>query len=206
MFDLKPLLEGFAFGIALIFAPGPQSAHLIKQGLARDFAFATAITAFASDCLFVGVLGMSLSGAMRMSAEGVMLASWLGVAFVGCCGLHSLFGPVPLSPQDLGPTPGGRSQAMRKILALTWLNPLFYIEVSTLCGLASSYGEVVAQWQFLSAYLASSLVRYLTLSLAARPFSQWFRKPGAPKVFDRVSGLIMLAVAISLGATLAGGQ
>lgn len=73
-------------------------------------------------------------------------------------------------------------------------------------GLAFGYGDPAAQWQFLSAYLAASLIRCLALTLAARPFSHWFRKPGAPKIFDRVSGLIMLAAAVSVGMTLAGAR
>jgi L-lysine exporter family protein LysE/ArgO len=204
--DLKPMLEGFALGAGLIFAPGPQSAHLIRQGLARDFALVTAITGFASDCLFVCAGGVSMSAAMQISPGFVLLASWAGVAFVAYWGLRSLLDSTLFAAPALGAPLGGRLSAIRKMLALTWLNPLFYLEISMLCGLAAAYDAPFAQWQFLSAYVAACLVRYLTLCLAVRPFSKWFHKPGTPKAFDRVSGLIMLALAVSLGVTLAGAQ
>ena len=201
--DLKPMLEGFAFGAALVFAPGPQSAHILRQGLARDFAVVTAMTGFTSDCLLVCAGGVSMSVAMAMPQGFVLLASWAGVAFVAYCGLRSLLDSALFAVPAPGAPLGGRLAAIRKMLALTWLNPLFYLEISMLCGLAAAYDSPFAQWQFLSAYLAACLVRYLTLCLAVRPFSKWFRKPGAPKAFDRVSGLIMLAVAVSFGVTLA---
>jgi L-lysine exporter family protein LysE/ArgO len=208
MLLFKPGIDGFVFGLGLICSLGPQNCHVIKQGLMRNFITTTALIGWFSDIIIVCAASLGLGEAAHSAPQAVASASWLGVAFVAFCGLRSLRRATLAKSISIG---GGERAshrcAIKSMLALTWLNPLFYLEVGVLCGLlAESYATPLQRAEFLGAFACASGVRFFGLSLAVRPFSNFFAMPGATRLFDRFSGAVMLVVATSLGTTLLAGH
>lgn len=201
---LKPAVDGFVFGAALIFSLGPQNTLVIRTALGRNFGLTTATVGFVSEAVLVGVNGAGFASLIIGLPRFVVCASWLGVLFVGFCGLRAFLRSADAAkPGSAAEGAQNRFSAIGAMMAVTWLNPLVYVEVVLLCGLlASSYSDLAARWLFLISFLCASSVKFFGLSFAAGRFANWFARPGAPRLFDRLSGVAMLAVALSLLWTL----
>jgi L-lysine exporter family protein LysE/ArgO len=194
---LSIFMTGVLTGLALIVAVGAQNAFVLRQGIRGEHVLPVIVVCMLSDILAIslGVAGL-----------GVVLERWpavLPVAQVGG-GLYLLaFGvqsamrawrPVALDAE------GGTSMTVRRAvlltLALTWLNPHFYLDAILMLGtVANSFGEL--RWWFCAGAIASSLVWFPALGFGARVLRGVFSRPSAWRVLD--SGIAVLMGALGVG-------
>jgi L-lysine exporter family protein LysE/ArgO len=194
---LSIFMTGVLTGLALIVAVGAQNAFVLRQGIRGEHVLPVIVV-----CMLSDVLAISLG----VAGLGVVLERWpavLPVAQVGG-GLYLLaFGvqsamrawrPVALDAE------GGTSMTVRRAvlltLALTWLNPHFYLDAILMLGtVANSFGDL--RWWFCAGAITSSLVWFPVLGFGARALRGIFSRPSAWRVLD--SGIAVLMGALGVG-------
>ena len=194
---LNIFLTGLVTGFALIVAVGAQNAFLLRQGIRGEHVLPVILVCLVSDvfAITVGVAGF-----------GVVLERWpavLPIAQIGG-GLYLLaFGaqsamrawrPAALTAE------GGASMTTRRAvlltLALTWLNPHFYLDAILMLGtVANSFGD--DRWWFCAGAIVASMAWFPTLGFGARALRGVFARPSAWRVLD--SGIAVLMGALGVG-------
>ena len=87
-------------------------------------------------------------------------------------------------------------RAVLLTLALTWLNPHFYLDAILMLGtVANSFGD--QRWWFCAGAIAASLVWFPALGFGARSLRGIFARPSAWRVLD--SGIAVLMGALGIG-------
>jgi L-lysine exporter family protein LysE/ArgO len=195
---LSIFLTGVLTGLALIVAVGAQNAFVLRQGIRGEHVLPVIAVCMLSDIVAItaGVAGF-----------GVVLERWPGVLPVAQIGggLYLLaFGvqsamrawrPVALDAE------GGSSMSVRRAvlltLALTWLNPHFYLDAILMLGtVASSFDD--QRWWFCAGALVASAVWFPTLGFGARALRGVFARPSAWRVLDSGIAVVMGALGVGL--------
>ena len=191
-------LTGLLTGLALIVAVGAQNAFVLRQGIRGEHVLLVIAVCMLSDVVAItaGVAGF-----------GVVLERWPGVLPVAQIGggLYLLaFGvqsamrawrPVALDAE------GGSSMSVRRAvlltLALTWLNPHFYLDAILMLGtVANSFDD--QRWWFCAGALVASAVWFPTLGFGARALRGVFARPSAWRVLDSGIAVVMGALGVGL--------
>ena len=187
-------MTGVVTGFALIVAVGAQNAFVLRQGIRGERVLPVTLVCMLSDVLAitVGVAGF-----------GVVLGRWpsvLPIAQIGG-GLYLLaFGAQSAMrawrPTGLSAESGTTMTARRAVLltlALTWLNPHFYLDAILMLGtVANSFGD--QRWWFCAGALTASAVWFPALGFGARALRGLFARPSAWRVLD--SGIAVLMAAL----------
>ncbi|WP_199907685.1 LysE/ArgO family amino acid transporter [Nocardioides terrigena] len=194
---LSIFLTGVLTGLALIVAVGAQNAFVLRQGIRGEHVLAVIVVCMVSDivALTAGVAGL-----------GVVMERWpavLPIAQIGG-GLYLLAFGVQSAVRAWRPVAldadGGSSMTVRRAvlltLALTWLNPHFYLDAILMLGtVANSFGD--QRWWFCAGAIAASLVWFPALGFGARSLRGIFARPSAWRVLD--SGIAVLMGALGIG-------
>jgi L-lysine exporter family protein LysE/ArgO len=199
---LNASVTGLLTGLSLIVAIGAQNAFVLRQGLRRAHVGPIVTVCILSD-IALTLAGVSGIGAVVQHADWALLAvRWLGVAFLTWYGLSSAWRA--RRPSALTAAPDGTggqlslASALRRITALTWLNPHVYIDTVVLLGsIANSRGPVDRWWFAVGALLAST-VWFLGLGFGARFAAPLLTTPRAWQVLDLLIAATMLAIAAKL--------
>ncbi|QIK77153.1 amino acid transporter [Nocardioides piscis] len=185
-------------GLALIVAVGAQNAFLLRQGIRGEH-----VLPLVALCMVSDVVGIALG----VAGLGAVLDRWpavLPVAQVGGAAYLLAFGaqsalrawrPKALET-DSGPTmPLGR--AVLLMLALTWLNPHFYLDSMLMLGtVANSFGD--QRWLFFAGALVASALWFPALGFGARLLRGLFARPSAWRVLDSAIAVLMGALGVGL--------
>ena len=207
---LNASVTGLLTGLSLIVAIGAQNAFVLRQGLRRARVGAIVTVCILSDIALI-IAGVAGIGAIVQHADWALLAvRWLGVAFLTWYGLSSAWrarrpSALAASPDGNGNGNGNGGSAqpslastLRRILALTWLNPHVYIDTMVLLGsIANSRGPVDRWWFAVGALIASTLW-FLGLGFGARFAAPLLTTARAWQVLDLLIAATMLAIAAKL--------
>lgn len=191
------VLTGLLTGLALIVAVGAQNAFLLRQGIRGEHVLPLVLVCLVSDVLAIaaGIAGL-----------GAVLERWpavLPVMQVGG-GLYLLAFGVQSALRAWRPnaltTDGGpaltRPRALVLMLALTWLNPHFYLDTVLMLGtVANSFGE--HRWWFFAGAVLASTLWFTTLGFGARLLRGLFARPSSWRVLD--SGIAVLMGVLGVG-------
>ena len=91
-------------------------------------------------------------------------------------------------------TPG---KAVLLTLALTWLNPHFYLDAVLMLGtVANSFGD--DRWWFVSGTLVASVLWFFGLGYGARLLRGLFARPTAWRVLDSGIAVVMGGLGVGL--------
>jgi L-lysine exporter family protein LysE/ArgO len=205
---LNAAVTGLLTGLSLIVAIGAQNAFVLRQGLRRSRVGAIVTVCILSD-IALTLAGVAGIGAIVQHAGWALQAvRWFGVAFLVWYGLSSAWRarrPSALNA-DGDAAEGGsgyRSQlslaaALRRILALTWLNPHVYLDTLVLLGSIANSRGPVDRWWFAVGALVASIVWFLGLGFGARFAAPLLTTPRAWQVLDLLIAATMLAIAAKL--------
>ena len=195
---VKATLDGFFLGLGFIFSIGPQNLHLIRQGINREYEWTTAVTGYTSEFVLIA-LGLTGFAAVASGPGELAAFRWLGIAFLLICGIRTLRSAQSrASGGQTSRRMTNRRQAISVMMVMTWLNPLVYVEIMMLGGgLAASYSGLGSA-SFAAGFLLASAVRFFGLSLAGRPLTALISQGSAVRVFERVSGFLLIGVAGSV--------
>jgi len=206
---LNASVTGLLTGLSLIVAIGAQNAFVLRQGLRRARVGAIVTVCILSDVALT-IAGVAGIGAIVQHADWALQAvRWFGVAFLVWYGLSSAWRA--RRPSALAASPDGNgngngnggaqpslASTLRRILALTWLNPHVYIDTMVLLGsIANSRGPVDRWWFAVGALFASALW-FFGLGFGARFAAPLLATPRAWQVLDLLIAATMLAIAAKL--------
>ncbi|RYB95168.1 amino acid transporter [Nocardioides oleivorans] len=191
-------LTGLLTGLALIVAVGAQNAFLLRQGIRGEQVLPIVLTCLISDVVAIS-LGVAGLGVVLERWPGVLpIAQVLGGLYLIAFGVHAAMRAWKPGKLDAGEgsalTPG---RAVLLTLALTWLNPHFYLDAVLMLGtVANSFGE--DRWWFLAGTLTASVLWFFGLGFGARLLRGLFARPAAWRVLDSAIAVIMGALGIGL--------
>jgi L-lysine exporter family protein LysE/ArgO len=201
---LNASVTGLLTGLSLIVAIGAQNAFVLRQGLRRARVGAIVTVCILSDVALT-IAGVSGIGAIVQHADWALQAvRWFGVAFLVWYGLSSAWRarrPSALAASPDGAGGGARlslASTLRRILALTWLNPHVYIDTVVLLGSIANSRGPVDRWWFAVGALVASTLWFLGLGFGARFAAPLLTTPRAWQVLDLLIAATMLAIAAKL--------
>ncbi|MDO5032848.1 LysE/ArgO family amino acid transporter [Corynebacterium sp.] len=220
------LLAGFALGLSLIIAIGPQNAYIIKMGVKRDHVGPIVFACFLSDVILInaGVAGVGIL--VEKFPTGLVIIKYLGAAYLiyfGFTCFRDAFkkqqealiveetAPVAETGEPFGGTGSTTlltrtrqrvsSQSWVKpvmgAMALTWLNPLAYVDVLVMLGgIANQYGDL--RWVFGAGAIMASAVWFPSLGFGAFKLSKVLAKPTTWRYVNFGIGCVMMLLTAKL--------
>ena len=196
--------SGLGLGLSLIVAIGAQNAYVLRQGIRREHVLAVVTICALSDAVLIvaGVAGLGF--VIERMPWLVVVAQWLGAAFLLAYGLLAARRALRGSDAGLHTDPGSRPQpgvrlapVALTVLALTWLNPHVYLDTVLMLGsIAATHGD--ARWVFAAGAVCASILWFTALGYGARHLGRWLDTPRAWRILDGAIAVIMTAFAVSL--------
>lgn len=211
------LLAGFSLGLSLIIAIGPQNAYIIKMGIKRDHVGPILLACLLSDVILINAGTAGVGFLVERFPTALVVIKYLGAAYLLYFGFTCFRDAFKKeqealvvhekSPTSSSPAPGGTVLTRTKsrtwvkpvltALALTWLNPLAYVDALVMLGgIANHYGD--QRWVFAAGAIAASAVWFPALGFGAYKLSRVLAKPATWRVVNVVIGCVMLALTANL--------
>lgn len=191
-------LTGLLTGLALIVAVGAQNAFLLRQAIRGEHVLPIVLTCLLSDVVAItaGVAGLGV--VLERWPAVLPVAQLLGGVYLIGFGVHAAmraWRPAGLEAGEGTSLTVGR--AVLVTLALTWLNPHFYLDAVLMLGtVANSFGD--DRWWFLAGTLLASTLWFLGLGYGARLLRGLFARPNAWRVLDSAIAVLMGALGVGL--------
>ncbi len=192
------ILTGLVTGLALIVAVGAQNAFLLRQGIRGEKVLPIVLTCLVSDVVAIS-LGVAGLGVVLERWPGVLpVAQILGGLYLIAFGVHAAMRAWRPSSLEAGEgTALTTGRAVMLTLALTWLNPHFYLDAILMLGtVANSFGP--DRWWFLLGSLTASVLWFFGLGFGARLLRGLFARPGAWRVLDSAIAVLMGGLGVGL--------
>lgn len=196
---IEPFLQGFGTGGGLIVAIGAQNAFVLSQGVRRNHHFAIAAICIICDVVFISAGIVGFGAAISASPAFEQLAAWGGAGFLFFYGLGSLRSAVKGGRLDESEqSAGSLKTAIIATLAVTLLNPHFYLDTVILMGGVSSrfHGESLVH--FWVGSVSASALWFISLSLGGQILAPLFRKQISWRILDSLVCATMWTIAVSL--------
>ena len=211
------LLAGFSLGLSLIIAIGPQNAYIIKMGIKRDHVGPILLACLLSDVILINAGTAGVGFLVERFPTALVVIKYLGAAYLLYFGFTCFRDAFKKeqealvvhekSPSSISPAPSGTVLTRTKsrtwvkpvltALALTWLNPLAYVDALVMLGgIANHYGD--QRWVFAAGAIAASAVWFPALGFGAYKLSRVLAKPTTWRVVNVVIGCVMLALTANL--------
>jgi len=196
---ITPFLQGFATGGGLIVAIGAQNAFVLSQGAKRNHHFVIAAICILCDAIFIsaGVIGFgaTIAGHPLLS----QVATWGGAGFLFFYGLRSFLSALKGGFLDAGDEVQRPLMAtIITTLAVTLLNPHFYLDTVVLLGSVSSKFCGPSRFSFWAGAVSASTVWFISLSIGGQLLAPVFRQQCAWRILDSIICATMWGVATSL--------
>ena len=188
---------GFATGLALIIAIGPQNVFVLRQGIRREHVSAIVLFCAMSDAVLI-LAGIGGAGALLQGHPSLITAARFGgAAFLAAYGLlaacRAWRGAIPLAT-DQGSV--DLATALLACFAFTFLNPHVYLDTVILLGFVAQ--QRTDPWVFGWGACLASLVWFAALGFGARVLAPWFESARAWRILDSLIALVMGTLAVLL--------
>lgn len=195
-------LDGLLTGLSLIVAIGAQNAYVLRQGLRRACVGPVVAICTVSDFALIaaGVAGIGVI--VQHAGWALQAVRWFGVAFLAWYGLSSAWrARRPSALTAAGGDPGAGAVAVRRTLALTWLNPHVYLDTVVLLGSVANAHGGTGRWWFAVGACAASALWFTGLGFGARLAAGLLATSRAWQVLDLLIAATMLAIAVRLATS-----
>ena len=190
---------GLSMGLSLIVAIGAQNAFVLRQGLKGEHVFTVCLACAVSDAILItlGVAGFGRLTAWLPWLGPVM--RYGGAAFLIWYGGKSLWSALrstgALATAEAPPAPMGKT--VLACLAITWLNPHFYLDTLVLLGSISTQFPG-RQPAFAAGAVTASFLFFFALGYGAGWLRPLFAKPQAWRVLEGLIAVVMGSIAVKL--------
>jgi len=192
-------LQGFGTSGGLIVAIGAQNAFVLSQSVRRNHHVVIALICILCDTVFItaGIAGVGRSVSAHPSLSQWITWGGAGFLFVyGCRSLHSAIQGGSLNTSDRAVKSLGA--AILTTLAVTLLNPHFYLDTVILLGGISSQFHGESRFIFWVGAVSASVLWFICLSLGGQMLAPVFRKQTSWRILDSLVCLTMWSIAVSL--------
>jgi L-lysine exporter family protein LysE/ArgO len=205
---LAAALAGLTLGLSLIVAIGAQNAFVLRQGIRREHVLAIVAICALSDIVLIG-LSIAGTGVVIDAVPWLLVIVRIGGAlFLAAYGVlaarRALRRQTEVLTVDTAPDAASRRRsllaAVATCLAVTWLNPHVYLDMTIVGSLANSHGD--ARWFFGLGIGVGSVLWFTTLGFGARALAPVFARPLAWRILDGAIALVMLTLAVLVALPL----
>jgi L-lysine exporter family protein LysE/ArgO len=205
---LAAALAGLTLGLSLIVAIGAQNAFVLRQGIRREHVLAIVAICALSDIVLIG-LSIAGTGVVIDAVPWLLVIVRIGGAlFLAAYGVlaarRALRRQTEVLTVDAAPDAASRRRsllaAVATCLAVTWLNPHVYLDMTIVGSLANSHGD--ARWFFGLGIGVGSVLWFTTLGFGARMLAPVFARPLAWRILDGAIALVMLTLAVLVALPL----
>lgn len=194
-------LSGFVMGGTLIIAVGAQNSFLIEQSLKRQWTELFVLLFIVSDAISISLGAMGFGLLLQEYPLLVSVTKWAGVIFL----LWFAFNKLKASMADdalvleMSKKQTSFKRAFLIAMAVTWLNPHFYLDTLLLMGNLASQWQLNKWWFVLGAVWAS-IVWFVGLSTLTAKFAHHMQRPSFWRWFNRLNAAVLGAVSIQLAS------
>lgn len=196
---ITPFIQGFGTGGGLIAAIGAQNAFVLSQGVRRNHHFTIALICIVCDAVFITAGVAGFGRAVSSNPTLSQLVAWGGAGFLFVYGLRSLRSALQGGRMDINNrTTLTLRAAIITTLAVTLLNPHFYLDTVILLGSVSSQFQGQGQLYFWFGAVSASTLWFICLSLGGQMLAPLFRKKISWRILDSLVCATMWAIAGSL--------
>lgn len=192
-------LSGFITGGSLIIAVGAQNAFLLEQALKRHWAMSVALLFMLSDAISITLGAFGIGALIQEYPILLEITRITGVLFLVYFGLSrikaSFVDEAILLTQAKTKMP--LSLLFTTAMAVTWLNPHFYLDTLILMGsLANQWQE--STYQFILGGICASVLWFFTLTLVGRLLAPYLGKASFWRWLNRFNGSLVLIIAFQI--------
>lgn len=193
-------IKGLGLGLSLIVAIGAQNAFVLSQSLRKNHILTMVLA-----CITFDVLGISLGIAgmgtlVKGNATLMGLTTWGGALFLLWYGFSSFRSALSGGTLEAEGEEHrlSRKKIMLTLLAVTFLNPHYYLDTVVLIGSLASQFPGVERLQFWAGTIVASIIWFFSLGFGATLLVPLFRKPVTWKILDGLIGCTMWSIAFGL--------
>ncbi|AEF05135.1 LysE family transporter [Alteromonas naphthalenivorans] len=194
-------LSGFVMGGTLIIAVGAQNSFLIEQSLKRQWTGLFVLLFIVSDAISISLGAMGFGLLLQEYPLLVSVTKWAGVIFL----LWFAFNKLKASMADdalvleMSKKQTSFKRAFLIAMAVTWLNPHFYLDTLLLMGNLASQWQL-DKWWFVCGAIWASIVWFVGLSTLTAKFAHLMQRPSFWRWFNRLNAAVLGAVSIQLAS------
>lgn len=193
------MLSGLVMGGTLIIAIGAQNSFLIEQSLKRQWVWLFVVLFILSDAISISLGAMGFGLLLQKYPLLISVTKWAGVLFLVWFAYNKLRASMKDDAMILAMAnkPASFKRAVLTALAVTWLNPHFYLDTVLLMGnLASQWQE--SKWWFVAGAITASVLWFVGLSFLTGYFAAHMQRPVFWRWFNRINALVLGAVSVQL--------
>lgn len=191
--NIIAIFNGAIFVIAIIAGIGPQNLNTLTHAIKKNYAYTVAVTCFIADSILIlaGAFGLSLNKSIII----INTINVIGVVFMLWYLLHkirSLFqkhSKFRISNKLLS-----RNQSIFQALALTWLNPLVFMDTIVIIGGNSLQYRGLARTNFIVGAVLGDFIWLFGLTSIAKKFSYKLNRTIIWILLDIMTIVIMVVI------------
>ncbi|SDB82783.1 L-lysine exporter family protein LysE/ArgO [Acinetobacter boissieri] len=195
--------QGLGVGAGLIIAIGAQNAHVLRMAIKKQHVWLTVFGCILCDAIaiMVGVAGLGQS--LQQSSLLMSIARWGGIIFLLWYAVQalkrSLFAQHALQVEQLSGQQMHLMVAVRLVLAVSLLNPHFYLDTIILLGsIGSQQPTSMLQYAFATGAICASMAWFILLGGTAKWLAPWLNNATAWRCIDALIAVMMFTVAYLL--------
>lgn len=196
---ITPFLQGFGAAGGLIVAIGAQNAFVLSQGVRRNHHFIIALVCIVCDIVFISA---GIAGFGRTVSTNPLLSqlvAWGGAGFLFFYGLRSFRSAFRGASMDISErTAMTMKTAIITTLAVTLLNPHFYLDTVILLGSVSSQFHGESRLYFWVGSVSASTLWFISLTLGGQMLAPLFKKQISWRILDSIVCATMWGIAVLL--------
>ncbi len=196
---LLPVVSGLGLGLALIAAIGPQNAFVLRQGLLGEHVAVVVALCVASDLLLISAVVAGAGALLEHAPVVTLLLRWAGGLYLGSYAVLAARRALRSADRlEVTRTTGAPRRAIvLTTLALTWLNPHFYVDTVLVLG-AVAAAQGADRWAFGAGALLASVLWFTGLGVAARLLRPLFAHAVTWRVLDASVAVVMGMLAVGV--------
>ena len=196
---IAPFIQGFGTGGGLIVAIGAQNAFVLSQGVRRNHHITIALICIVCDAIFISAGVAGFGTAVSTNPVLWQLVTWGGAGFLFFYGMRSLRSALRGGRMDISDrTPMTLRSAIIATLAVTLLNPHFYLDTVILLGSVSSQFQGESRLYFWVGAVTASTLWFISLSIGGQMLAPLFKKQISWRILDSVVCATMWTIAMLL--------
>jgi L-lysine exporter family protein LysE/ArgO len=196
---ITPFIQGFGTGGGLIVAIGAQNAFVLSQGVRKNHHFTIALVCIVCDTIFISAGVAGFGSAVSTNPTLSQMVAWGGAGFLFFYGLGSLRSALRGGSMDINQqTVMTLKAAIISTLAVTLLNPHFYLDTVILLGSVSSQFHEESRLYFWVGAVSASTLWFISLSLGGQILAPLFKKQISWRILDSMVCATMWTIAASL--------
>lgn len=196
---ITPFFQGLGTGGGLIVAIGAQNAFVLSQGVRGNHQAIIALICILCDAIFITAGVAGFGAAVSTNVFFSQWVTWGGAGFLFFYGWRSLRSAVRGASLDSsGRAVRSLKAAILTTLAVTLLNPHFYLDTVILLGSVSSQFHEENRLFFWAGAVLASTLWFICLSLGGRMLAPLFKKQISWRILDSLVCAAMWSIAGSL--------